>query len=56
MKIELEKNSLAKDGDKSYGPGGIHDIPDELAKALLKGGSATPVQDILKEDASTPTT
>jgi hypothetical protein len=55
MKIELEKNTCVHDGDKAYGPGGIHDIRDDLAHTLLKTGSAVPVQDIVTKDVSTPT-
>lgn len=40
MKIELEKNTTVHDGEQTFGPGGIHEIRDDLAHTLLETGSA----------------
>ena len=43
MKIRLQKGTTLTHDKKDYGPGDEVDMPDKLADALIRTGSAVPV-------------
>ena len=56
MKVRLESNTTVIVGKETYGPGGMCDVPDEVAKALIRGGSAEVVTVEAAHSNAPPTT
>lgn len=45
MKVKLAAGSQYHDGEHTYGPGCEIDVPEPVAKGLIQGNSAVPVED-----------